>query len=494
MKAMEFEQIDHSLSLNPCHVYQLHELSWESIAFGTEDPFISPNTAQDDILDQECMQRLLKIQTELIDFDSMPHNDTFGLETELCHEISQQEQENMIVLPEGDSEDSYLKGIQAELMEEGSLGDLLLTGAEAVEAQNWALASEVIQRLNNLLSNTEKGGSTISFNRLVLFFTQGLHCRILNAPQVQYEYHVSSKETNTMSAFQMLQELSPYLKFAQFTANQAILEALQDDDQEVHVIDFDIMEGIQWPPLMVDLAMRRDASLRVTAITRDQQSASIVHQTGRRLKEFADSIYFPFTFDQIMVIREEDFEGIEMGQNHILVVNCMIHQYMPNRSFSLAKTFLGGIRKLSPRLVVLVEEELFNFARIKFMSFVEYFCEALHHYTAISDSLAFSFLGEYRMELPLIEKEFLGNRILDSVKQFPCDKVQRMVWDEGFSSLKGFKPVPLSFRNISQAKFLVSLFGGGYWVQYENYRLALCWKSRPLTVASIWVPTTCQHS
>ncbi|KAL5188543.1 Nodulation-signaling pathway 2 protein [Glycine soja] len=176
------------------------------------------------------------------------------------------------------------------------------------------------------------------------------------------------------------------------------------------------MEGIQWPPLMVDLAMKKSATpLRVTAITVDLRGAESAQQAGRRLKE------------------------------------------------------------------------------LKSMSFAEFFCEALHHYTALCDSLANSLWGSHKMELTLIEKEVLGLRILDNVRQFPCERKERMVWEEGFYSLKGFKRVPMSICNISQAKFLVSLFGGGYWVQFEKGRLALCWKSRPLTVASIWVPTAYQN-
>ncbi|KAH1251191.1 Nodulation-signaling pathway 2 protein [Glycine max] len=230
------------------------------------------------------------------------------------------------------------------------------------------------------------------------------------------------------------------------------------------------MEGIQWPPLMVDLAMKKSATpLRVTAITVDLRGAESAQQAGRRLKELAASINFQFMFHQLMMERGEDFQGIELGQT--LIISCMIHQWMPNRSFSLVN-FLGWLKS---------------------MSFAEFFCEALHHYTALCDSLANSLWGSHKMELTLIEKEVLGLRILDNVRQFPCERKERMVWEEGFYSLKGFKRVPMSICNISQAKFLVSLFGGGYWVQFEKGRLALCWKSRPLTVASIWVPTAYQN-
>ncbi|KAK7318475.1 hypothetical protein RJT34_03177 [Clitoria ternatea] len=480
MSVMNYEQFDYS---TPSYMSQLNECSLENaFPFLTED-LLFPNTIMDEMFDQESIEGSLQQHTNNHDFDFMDYNHTMSLETELCHGSTPSAHENVhVTTNEGDF---YLKGIQAELMEETSLVDLLLTGAEAVEAQNWALASHIIEKLYNV-SSLENGDSLL--NRLAFFFTQGLYCKSKNA----LELHCGpvSTQTNAFCLFQILQELSPYVKFAHFTANQAILEAT-GGAQDVHIIDFDIMEGIQWPPLMVDLAMRKrtsTSSLRVTAMTIDKRGADYVQQTGRRLKEFADSINFPFMFDQIMVEKEEDFQRIELG--HTVVINCMIHQWMPNRSFSLVKTFLDGVSKLSPRLVVLVEEELFNFSKLKSMSFVEFFCEALHHYTALSDSLASSMWGSHKIELTLIEKEIIGIRILDSVRQFPCERKERMLWEERFYSLKGFKRVPTSTCNISQAKLLVSLFGGGYWVQFEKGRLALCWKSRPLIAASIWVPTT----
>ncbi|XP_065622187.1 LOW QUALITY PROTEIN: protein NODULATION SIGNALING PATHWAY 2-like [Quercus suber] len=442
---------------NSSCIEKLQKCSSETAFSLQREDTLSPNTNtnRDGAIDDECIERLLQVQLEagVMDLDSISQDTVMGTQSVVeigsCVEMNQ---ENMSASTE---ESSPINGIQEELMQESSLTDLLLLGAEAVEAQNWSLASATVENLNDLLSNTENGDD--SFKRLALFFTQGLNYKSNTSLQMKNE--PVAELTNTIFAFQMLQELSPYVKFAHFTANQAILEATQGD-HEVHIIDFDIMEGVQWPPLMVELATRKDAFLRITAIIADQTNAVNVQQTGRRLKEFANSINLAFMFDQMVIVREEDYEKIEVGNT--LIANCMIHQlHMPNRSLQLVKSF-----------------------------WAEFFCEAFHHYTALSDSLVSSFCGGYKIGFRLIEKELLGIRILDSLKQFPCEKKEKMLWANGFAYLKGFRRIPLSFSNISQAKSLVSLFGEGYWVQHEKCMLALCWKSRHLTTASIWVPKT----
>ncbi|XP_050386033.1 protein NODULATION SIGNALING PATHWAY 2-like [Argentina anserina] len=491
---MEAELIDHPF--NPRYINELYDCSFESdSSFPTSDLFTPCTTIVDQNSGHECLEsldRLLQIEAQLMDIDSsIIESDAVGVggvvDSEFASYTSEQAQENVHVPAEGIS---LLKEIQIDLLEESSLTELLFAGAEAVEAENWVLASNIIAKLNTLLLNllgSENGDN--SFNKLAMFFSQGLHYKTCNSPEFPHEQAVS-RSADTMSSFQMLQELSPYVKFAHFTANQAILEATQQD-VIIHVIDFEIMEGSQWPSLMVDLAMRkgsRCASLRVTAITVDQQSAALAQQTGRRLKEFSETINLSFVFDQIMMAREEDLTKIEVAADSV-IANCMVHQlHMPNRSISLVKTFLGGMRKLSPKLIVLVQEELFNFSKMPSMFFVEFFTEALHHYNSLCDSLVASFSGEYKTGLKQIEKEVLGVKILESVRQFPCEKEERMLWEECFASLKGFKSIPLSSCNVSQSKYLVSLFSRGYWVQHEKGRLSLCWKSRPLTTASVWVP------
>ncbi|KAL9678007.1 hypothetical protein QQ045_015845 [Rhodiola kirilowii] len=424
----------------------------------------------DEFLNDEDIERLLEIETELMGIDSS------------TNQVSTNDEE---------------AHREAELLinEHNSVTDLLLMGAEALEEQNWLKASKVISKLYEVLDSTKQGEHENAFDRLALFFTKGLHQKLDTYDPRKPLFHEEEEEEestifgkgNTMSAFQMLQELTPYVKFAHFTANQAIFEATKDE-QEIHIIDFDIMDGIQWPPLMIDLSLRQNASLKITATT--TSATNTAHQTGRRLKEFADSVNLPFTFNHFVMTKEEDFNIITNQTGYIrskVVANCIVNQfYMPQKNSSQVAIFLNGVKKLVPKIIVLVEEELHSFSiknntSSSSKSFVELFCEALHHYNVIDESLMSSFVNEYTMGIRMVENELLGVKIISSLRHIRSGEVEKEI-------LKEFKQVRFSFGNVSQAKFLVALFKGGYWVQNEHGRLALCWNSKPLTVVSIWAP------
>ena len=100
----------------------------------------------------------------------------------------------------------------------------------------------------------------------------------------------------TMSVHQMIQELSPFVKFTHFTANQAILDGTTGN-MDVHVIDFNLGEGIQWPSLMSALARQGGKSFHLTAIITDPDYINNTHHTAARcLAEFAEPLNLPFQY------------------------------------------------------------------------------------------------------------------------------------------------------------------------------------------------------
>lgn len=365
---------------------------------------------------------------------------------------------------------------------------LLIAGAEAVATRDMDLASVILVRLKELVSCS---GSTIQ--RVAACFSDGLQSWIQGGRSPD---HVAKHESNMdiLSAFQILHEISPYIKFGHLTANQAILEAVEEE-KRIHIVDFEIMEGIQWPSFMQALATRRGGppEIRITALFRPyaKRGLATVQETGRRLSEFANSLNLTFTYNLLRVENEEEFRvsSLKLIKGEALVVNCMLHlPHMPYKTATSVSSFLQGMRKLSPVILTLVEEEL----GCNSPALSSYFSEALHHYSAMFDSLE-ACLSSEPVGRMLVERVFLAPRITNAVTfrggASPRSELRTDFFRRNWCSLvstAGFKSLPLSFRNLSQARLLLGLFKDGFKVDENGDRLCLGWHSKALIAASAW--------
>lgn len=365
---------------------------------------------------------------------------------------------------------------------------LLIAGAEAVATRNMDLASVILVRLKELVSCS---GSTM--RRVAGYFSDGLQSRI-EGNHVLDHIGYNKPQSDILAAFQILHEISPYIKFGHFTANQAILEAVEGE-RSVHIVDFEIMEGIQWPPFMQALVSRKGAppQLRITALFRPhaERGLAAVQETGKRLTDFALSLNLPFTFNMVRVNNEEEFSvsSVKLVKGEALVVNCMLHlPHMPHRMVSSVSSFLHRMRQLSPTLLTLVEEEL----GCSTMAVNSYFFEALHHYSAICDSLE-ACLSNEDIARVLVERVFLAPRINSTVRFWSRSSAESELgadfatynWCSLVRSV-GFKSLPLSFQNLSQARLLLGLYKDGFKLDERSNRLLLGWRAKPLFAASVW--------
>eukprot|EP00249_Psilotum_nudum_P020959 c27913_g2_i1 orf=101-2662(-) len=373
---------------------------------------------------------------------------------------------------------------------------LLIACAEAVATRDMDLGSVILVRLKELVSRT---GSTIQ--RVAAYFCDGLQCRIEGGGVLDRAIANAEPYRDVLDAFQVLHEISPYIKFGHFSANQAILEAIQGE-RRVHIIDYEIMEGIQWPSFMQELASREGllSNLRITALYRlhSKRGFATIQETGKRLTEFANSLNLPFTFCQLRIDNEEEFRpsALKLIRGEVLVVNCMLHlPHMPHKTATSVSSFLEGVRKLCPKVLTLVEDEL----GCTTSSFTSHFSQALHHYSAIFDSLEASSLSSQSRARSLVERVFLAPRIASTVTF--CGSINSNTVDNGgdsggdqpvkrswwsLVSCAGFKAVPLSIHNQYQARLLLGLFMDGFDVEEEHDRLLLGWRSKPLVAASVW--------
>ncbi|GJM87938.1 hypothetical protein PR202_ga03947 [Eleusine coracana subsp. coracana] len=429
-----------------------------------------PENGNDDKQDNDFMDMLIQEASDLL-HDDLSNGDPFA-----GFDVSLDGQENGNMVP----------AVPEEFMEESSLDDLLIAGARAVEANDSINASAILSRLDNLMPvisyRSYHDAAVGAFDHLAHYFTRGLHSRMSG---VRSECHTTAAIAleNRMPAYRILQELSPFIKFAHFTANQAILEATMDNP-DVHVVDLNIGEGVQWASLISDLAHNGSKTFHLTAVMAEADAdAGPYHMTARWLPEFAESLNLPFRYSSFHIRRNEDLNGLARSCNSPVIISCDTTDYSYTSLIKLQMLLHSSVKILRPKLVILIEDELFRIGRNLCSSFVEFFCEALHYFTAVLDSLASSFCDAgYGVCLELVEKEMLGPRIEEAVGQYGA------VTSGVSGYLEGFRTCALSSFNIAQAKMLVGLFSRGFGVVHEEGRLALCWNSRPLTSVSVWSP------
>ncbi|KAG9451051.1 hypothetical protein H6P81_011016 [Aristolochia fimbriata] len=387
----------------------------------------------------------------------------------------------VVVAPESEKEEE-------EEEEEGKglrVVHLLVAAAEAMAAAQPAagdLARVILVRLKELAS---PAGPT-NMERLAAHFADALHALLEESPAAAATQH---HPVDAAAAFQLLQDMSPYVKLGHFTANQAILEAVAHD-RRVHVVDYDIMEGVQWASLMQALASRKHGPpaphLRITALARPGRRpplCSSVHDTGRRLAAFAASLGLPFSFHHCRLDPDDNFRpsAVKLVKGEALVLNCMLHlPHSSHRSPESVAGFLAGGRTLGPKLVALVEEEAPAGA-----GFLARFLDSLHHYSALYDSLEAGFPMQGRARA-LVERVFLGPRIAATLAQSYRTRSGDQCWADWMAG-SGFDPVRISYFNHCQAKLLLGLFNDGYRVEeMAPNKLVLGWKSRRLISASVW--------
>ncbi|KAF8408618.1 hypothetical protein HHK36_004681 [Tetracentron sinense] len=361
---------------------------------------------------------------------------------------------------------------------------LLLQCAEAVAMDNLNEASDLLPEISELSSPF---GS--SPERVAAYFAEALQARIISSCLGTYgplnlKALTQAQNQRICHALQSYNSISPLIKFSHFTANQAIFQALEGEDR-VHVIDLDIMQGLQWPGLFHILASR-SRKVRSVRITGVGSSIELLEATGRRLSDFASSLGLPFEFHPLegKVGNITDLSQLAPRQNEATVVHWMHHCL-----YDITGSDLGTLRLLKllkPKLITIVEQDLSHGG-----SFLGRFVEALHYYSALFDALGDG-LGGDSLERHQVEQQLFGSEIRNIVavggpKRTGEVKVER--WGDELRRI-GFRLVSLSGNPAAQASLLLGMFPWkGYTLVEENGCLKLGWKDLSLLTASAWQPS-----
>ncbi|XP_009374164.2 scarecrow-like protein 6 [Pyrus x bretschneideri] len=357
--------------------------------------------------------------------------------------------------------------------------DQLFNAAELIETGNPVLAQGILARLNHQLSPIGK-----PFSRAAFYFKEAL--------QLLLHINTSSNSSSALSPFSLIfkigayksfSEISPVVQFANFTCNQAILEAVEGFNR-VHVIDFDIGYGGQWASFMQEVALRNGgaSSLKITAfISSSAHDEFEVSFTRENLKHFASELNLAFELE--LVSLESLNSGswglpIHASDGVAVAVNLPIGSFSSNPL--LLPLILRFVKQLSPRIVVSLDRG----SDRTDVPFPHQIIQALHSYSGLLESIdavnvnpdALQKIERYLLQ-PGIEKIVTGRH--HSPKRTPS-------WRTLFLS-SGFSPLTFSNFTESQAECLVQRTPvGGFHVEKRQSSLVLCWQRKDLISASAW--------
>ncbi|XP_071736492.1 scarecrow-like protein 23 [Rutidosis leptorrhynchoides] len=360
---------------------------------------------------------------------------------------------------------------------------LLLQCAECVAVDNLDHANNLLPEISELSSPF---GS--SPERVAAYFAEALQARIIGSYIGTYTPLTIKKLTlaqnqKICNALQSYNSISPFIKFSHFTANQAIFQALENEDG-VHIIDLDIMQGLQWPGLFHILASR-PRKLKSIKITGIGSSIELLEATGRRLHDFANTLNLPFEFVplecKIGNVISTEMLGVVSGET--VIVHWMHHCLYDVTGSDIATLQL--LRLLRPKLLTIIEQDLSHGG-----TFLSRFVEALHYYSAlfdaVGDGLEFDNAERHTVEQQLFGCEIKNIVAVGGPKRTGEVKVER--WGEELSRV-GFRPVSLAGNPAAQASLLLGMFPWkGYTLAEENGCLKLGWKDLSLLTASAWQP------
>ncbi|TXG53150.1 hypothetical protein EZV62_022319 [Acer yangbiense] len=386
------------------------------------------------------------------------------------------------------------------VVEEGKglhLIHLLLITATAVDENNLDLA---LGNLNELYQTVCLTGDSVQ--RVVAYFADGLAARLLTRKSPFYDMIMKEPTIEQeFSAFTDLYRVSPYFQFAHFTANQAIIEAFEKEEENnnraLHVIDFDVSYGFQWPSLIQSISEKATTSNRISLrITGFGRSMEELQETESRLTSFVKG-FRNLVFEFQGLLRGSKLINLRKKKNETVAVNLVFHLKTLNNSFKISDT-LKSVHSLNPSIVVLVEQEGTKNPR----SFLSRFMESLHYFAAMFDSLDDCLPLESTERLG-IEKNHLGKEI-KSMLNYDKEEAIRYEKMESWKTRMerhGFEGMKISSKSLIQAKLLLKIRTTHYcplqidgensgfkvFEKDDGRAISLGWQDRCLLTASAWL-------
>ncbi|KAG6530485.1 hypothetical protein ZIOFF_012724 [Zingiber officinale] len=373
------------------------------------------------------------------------------------------------------------------------LSTLLIHCAQAVAADDPRNANEMLKQIRQ--HSSPEGDAN---ERLAHYFANGLQARLAGTGSQIY-HSLTSKRfsvTDVLKAYQLYTTACPFRKLSHFFSTQTILD-VAEKATKLHIIDFGIYYGLQWPCFLQRLSYRgRPPKVRITGIDTPVagfRPAELIDETGRRLADYARSFSIPFEYRSIASAKWETIraEDLHLQSDEVLVVNCLYRfKSLMDETVVVDNPrdmVLNNIRRMNPD--VFIHGIVNGTYSVPF--FVTRFREALFHYSSVYDMIETNVVQKHESR-QLIENVLFGREVLNIIA---CEGTERLERPEtykqwGVRNLRaGFMQLPVNRDIMKKAKDKVkACYNKDFVVDEDSKWMLQGWKGRIIYALSSWKP------
>ncbi|KAG8083113.1 hypothetical protein GUJ93_ZPchr0014g47266 [Zizania palustris] len=368
----------------------------------------------------------------------------------------------------------------AAVAQQQQLLDELGAAAKATEVGNFIGAREILARLNQQLPPI--GGKP--FLRSASYLKEALLFALADghygATRLTSPLDVALK----LAAYKSFSDLSPVLQFANFTATQALLDAIASTTAScIHIIDFDLGVGGQWASFLQELAHRRANGgvslpmLKLTAFVSVTSHHPLeLHLTRDNLSQFAADLGIPFELNAINLDAFDPMELTAPTADEVVAVSLPVGCSARTPPLPV---MLQLVKQLAPKIVVATDHG----SDRSDLPFSQHFLNCFQSCMSLLESLdaagtdvdAASKIERFLIQ-PRVEDAVLGRRRADKAT----------AWRTVLASA-GFAPLPLSNIAEAQADYLLKRVQvRGFHVEKRGAALTLYWQRGELVSVSAW--------
>ncbi|KAI9193890.1 hypothetical protein LWI28_001053 [Acer negundo] len=381
------------------------------------------------------------------------------------------------------------EGKKGELVD---LCSLLTVCAQAVANYDQRTANDLLKQIRQHSSAFGDGTQ-----RLAHYFAYGLEVRLAGT-QTPISTHLSTRASaaDVIQAYKVYISSCPFNRMSFRMSNRTILK-LSEKASRLHIIDFGIGYGFQWPCFIHCVSQRPGGppKLRITGIEFPQpgfKPAERVEETGRRLKSYCDRFHVPFEYNAIaqkwQTIRLED---LKIDREELTVINSMYRM----RNLPDDTVVVSSPRDAVLKLIKSINPDIFIHGVINGTHnapfFLPRFREALFHFSALFDLFEATVPCEDQGRM-LYEKEIYGK---DAMNVIACEGIERVERPETYKQWQarnqriGFRQLPLD-RDIY--KGVITLVKSNYHQDFvideDGQWMLQGWKGRTYCALSFWKP------